>query len=98
MSERRQSIEIWTLRLPQNRGKKPGVFSTTKIELFPSHYWAEHWEPGSKLFSPRLPLRSISRKEYWETRYRVRVDGRWLGTKAKYVTYTRDEVIEKYFK
>jgi hypothetical protein len=36
MSEKRKCEGIWTIRLPENDGKKVGVFSTTKIELFPS--------------------------------------------------------------
>lgn len=98
MSEYRQPAEIWTRRLPQNEGKKTSEKCSQKIELFPAHYWAENWEPGSTLFSPKLPLQSMARKIFWETHYRIRVNGVWIGKKAKYVTYTKEQIREMYFK
>jgi len=49
------------------------------------------------LFSPKLPLQSEARKYYWENQFRVRVNGKWMGTRAKYVTYTKAQVLERYF-
>lgn len=97
MSEYRNPAEVWIKRLPKNEGKKALGFCTTKIELFPAHYWAEHWEPGSDLFSPKLPLQSEARKAHWESHFRVRVNGKWMGKRAKYVTYTKAQVLEKFF-
>lgn len=98
MSEYRTPAEIWIKRLPEKDGKKPGVFCSLKIELFPAHYWAEHWEPGSDLFSPKPPLQSEARKQYWTSRYRIRVNGKWVGDKAKYVTFDKLAIRERYFK
>lgn len=98
MGEIRTPVEIWTRRLLESDGKKAGDFRTQKVELFPAFFWAEHWEPGSELFAPRLPLQTRARKEYWLSRYRIRVNGRWVGTRAKYVTFTRDEILGRYFR
>lgn len=98
MSDYRKPVEIWTKRLPQNEGKKTGENCNLKIELFPSHFWAKHWEPGSELFSPKLPLQSQARKEYWIKRFRIRVNGVWIGSRAKYVTYTKEMIRERYFR
>lgn len=98
MSEIRRPAEIWMRRLPGNDGKKAGENCTLKIELFPAHYWREHWEPASVLWSPKLPLKSESRREYWTSRYRIRVNGVWVGTRAKYVTYSKEQIRERYFR
>lgn len=98
MSELRKPLEIWTRRLPESYGKKEGDFCTVRIEIFPAHYWGRHWEPGSELFSPKLPLQGKARKDYWETRFRIRVNGKWSGTRAKYVTYTKEQIRERFFK
>lgn len=98
MSEYRSPTEIWTRRLPQIDGKKTPKNCNQKIELFPAHYWAENWQPGSKLFSPRLPLQSMARKIFWETHFRIRVNGAWVGEAAKYVVYTKDQIRAMYFK
>lgn len=96
MSEFRRPVEIWSRRLPENEGKKPSGFYS-KIEIFPSHYWARHWEPGSDLFHPKMPLQSEARKEAWETRFRIRVNGKWVGEQAKYETYTKQQIFDRYF-
>lgn len=100
MSDFRQPVETWVRRLPQNEGKKTPKNCTVKIEIFPAHYWAFNWQPGSQLFYPKVPLQSEAKKRYWETRYRVRVNGAWDNgrAKAKFVTYSREELFEKYFK
>ena len=97
MSEHRQPIEIWTIRLPQIKGKKPPKNCKQKIELFPAHYWALDWEPGSKFFNPRPPLQGEARKLFWETLYRVRVNGVWKGEGSKYVLLAKSEIFEMYF-
>ncbi len=90
MSEHRQPEEVWIKRLPQNEGKKTAKNCKQKIELFPAHYWALDWEPGSKLFYPKPPLKSGARKEFWDTYYRVRVNGVWLSLVGmKYEFFTK---------
>jgi hypothetical protein len=42
-------------------------------------------------------LHGERRKEYWLTRFRVRVNGKWMGDRAKYVTFTKEQILEKYF-
>jgi len=96
MSEFRKPVEIWVRRLPENEGKKSDRFCI-KIEIFPAHYWARHWEPGSDLFYPKMPLQSEARKAAWEARFRIRVNGRWIGDQAKYETYTIQQIFERYF-
>lgn len=96
MSEVRRPVEIIKRFLPVNDGKKAGVFCIVKVEIFPASCWRDRWEPCSKLFYPKVPLKTSSRKDYWETRYRVRVNGKWRSEKAKYETYTREEIIEEF--
>lgn len=98
MSEHRQPTEIWSISLPQSSGTKQRKnCKVKKIELFPAHYWAMYWEPGSTKFYPKMPLRSESRKLFWERHYRIRVDGLWRGVGAKYVFATREEIFNEFF-
>jgi len=52
------------------------------------------WEPGSDLFYPRPPLHSDARKEFWETHFRVRENGAWLGKTTKYVFFTKAQIAD----
>ena len=83
--------------MPQGEGKKASGLIAIKIELFPAYFWAEHWEPASSLFSPKLPLQSEARRDYWTSRYRIRVNGKWVGDRAKYVTFDKVAIRERYF-
>ena len=96
MSEHRKPSEIWK-RLPGFPGTKQG--KKYKIELFPAHYWAHEWEPGSNTFSPKPPLNSAARKIWWETHYRIRVNGVFVGscTKGEMQFLTREDVLNIYF-
>lgn len=100
MSDFRKPVETWVRRLPQNVGKKSPENCTIKIEIFPAHYWAFSWEPGSADFYPKVPLQSEAKQRYWETRYRIRVNGAWWcgRAKARIVTYTREEIFQRYFR
>lgn len=91
MAELRKKIETIDIEVHENGGKKQ-----TKIELFPAHRWSSIWQPGSRLFSPRLPLQSEARKEYWETRYRARINGVWHVSAVQYLMLTRDEIIDRF--
>lgn len=84
--------------MPENEGKKQGKNCTVKVELFPAHYWGKCWSPENNgIFSPKLPLQNEARREYWLSRYRIRVNGKWVGTRAKYVTYSKAQIRERYF-
>ena len=86
MSEKREPIETW---------KRTTNGKTTKIELFPAHYFAEKWEPGSRLFTPRPPCKTETRIKYWESMFRVRVDGVWF-CKCKYTMMNREQIAHKF--
>jgi hypothetical protein len=98
MNEQRKPSETWFKRLPRKVGQKASRKCNLKIELFPVYLWGRWWSPGSSLFSPRLPLRTEDRLEFWQTRYRIRVNGKWVGSRAKYVGYTKQQIRERYFK
>lgn len=91
MAEQRGKTETIDIYMQVKGGKK-----LTKIELFPAHLWSNLWYPGSRSFSPRLPLQSEARKEYWETRYRARINGVWHVGAVQYRMLTRDEIIDKF--
>ncbi|MFA7174797.1 MAG: hypothetical protein WC340_15585 [Kiritimatiellia bacterium] len=95
MSELRKPVEIIKLFLPVNAGKKTGFSCTLRVELYPASCWRNRWEPCSTLFYPKVPLKTSLRRNYWETRYRIRVNGRWRCNHAKYETFTREEILEK---
>jgi len=97
MSEYRNPVEVWIRRLPDNDGKKPHKKLQQKIELFPAHYWAMAWEPGSSMFFPKLPLHGGERKVFWESNYRIRVNGKWVGEEAKYRFYHKTQIGQMYF-
>jgi len=93
MSEKRQRIETWRKFLPGNQGKK-----VAEIELFPARLWAGKWEPGSRSFYPLPSFQSMKRREYWLTRYRLKVGGCWYGSRATYCMYTLQETIQIFLK
>lgn len=96
MSESRTPIEKITREvLPGLYGKKSHKICL-KIELFPARSWATKWEPGSVQFYPKAPLHDKARKEYWEARYRVRINGKWHSDKAKYMMLTRKQILDKF--
>jgi hypothetical protein len=97
MSETRLPAEIWTKRVPVNDGKKSGDFRTVKIELFPAGLWRFHWEPCSPAFFPKVPLQTEARLDYWRSRYRIRVNGRFVRARAKYETFTKAQIRARYF-
>ncbi|HHL33133.1 MAG TPA: hypothetical protein ENJ30_02070 [Desulfobulbaceae bacterium] len=71
MSEVRTPDAIWRFRIAGEDGKK-----TLKIELFRAGQWRRSWRPYKRNMYPRPPIR---KPEYWHTRYRLRIDGRWFG-------------------
>lgn len=97
MNEQRKPTETWFKRLPVKVGQKASRKCNLKIELFPLYLWGRWWSPGCHLFSPKLPLRSEDRIEFWQIRYRIRVNGKWVGSRAKYVSYTKQMILDRYF-
>lgn len=93
MSDFRQPDEVITRRLPKNQGKKHGKIST-KYELFSAKQWALRWSPADDRFFPKPPLHSEKRKQFWETMYRVRINGRWMIREAHYTLLSRDEIMK----
>lgn len=94
MSENRDPVEILIQKLPNSDGKKKGCRVALKIELFPAHYWAANWFPGSKAWFPKLSIKAESRNEYFETRFRLRINGVWYSPFAKYTTVTKADAID----
>ena len=92
MTEHRQPTASFSKRFAQEDSNK-----TMKIELFIAHIYAPKWEPLSKKFYPKLPFNGMRRKEYWENRYRARIDGVWVGGKAKYTMFTKEQIYKKWF-
>ncbi len=90
MSETRRPYESFSHRLPENDGKKE-VQKCIKYELFAAKEWALVWSPGDRRFCPPLPSPGLARKEFWETRIRVRINGCWYGAKGQYLFLTRAE-------
>ncbi len=98
MSDHRKPVDVWYKRLPQKRGTKKRKFRLLKIELVPACEWKSLWEPCSTLFIPKVPLRYDSMNEYWETRFRIRVDGKWVGPNGQYRMFTKVMIRERYFR
>lgn len=89
MSEIRIADEVLLHRLHNKQGKK-----SIKYELFKSKQFCHHWTPLKRgAFVPSPPLNTVKRHEFWETMFRVRVNGKWKGD-AKYSLFRRDEIIK----
>ena len=91
MSETRKPDIIWRMYLPQSSGKKLCKICA-KFELYLARQFALNWRPGSCLFSPYPPLNTDDRQQYWESRYRVRINGQWYSDTAKYQLLTLSEI------
>jgi hypothetical protein len=90
MSEARKPDMILHKKLPPYDGKKHGDSSV--VWLYRGTQFARKWTPISREFSPKVPLVNSMRKTYWETRYRVKIDGKWHMPNAKYELLTLPEV------
>ena len=82
--------EIFIHFLPSDQGKKSSNLRT-KYELFPAKLWAKTWSPMGERFYPKLPLRSEDRKIFWESMFRLLINGKWYQEKAKYCFMSREE-------
>jgi len=83
VSEHRTPQIILTRKvLPQSTCNK-----MVKIELFIADQFRQNWTPCDTRFDPPVPLKTKSRKKYWNRLYRVRINGQWWG-KAKYTMIT----------
>lgn len=97
MAEKKIPCEVWKRELPHKQGNKTGKYCALKIELFPAHYWADRWQPGSTRFIPKLPLRTSDRTQYYESRFRIRVNGAWVTDRgAKYRMFKRATIARMY--
>jgi hypothetical protein len=92
MSDHRKPIASFTKRVAENQGNKTCIKSI-KIEIFPAYFFSDAWEPGSNSFVPKPPLKSSSRKKYWEMNFRVRVDGSWYPDGDKYNMFTKKNIM-----
>lgn len=90
MSDDCRPFEVFHRFLPENDGKKQGAIRI-KYELFTAKTWALVWSPGDRRFSPSPPTVGVARYEFWATRIRVRINGRWYRPQAQYQFLTRGE-------
>jgi hypothetical protein len=91
MSEHRKPISSLTISFATNKGKK-----TTRIDIFPAYLFAGKWSPYTNKFHPKLPLHSKKRSEKWKSLYRVRINGQWFSTRAKYTLLTKQQILGKW--
>lgn len=94
MSDHRQPIAVFSCKFAGKDGKKTG--EKRLIEIFAAKDFARAWEPTGKAFSPRPPLRDSDRIVFWQTYYRVRLNGKWLADGARYTLFTREELIARF--
>jgi len=90
MSEIRQPDITITIKLHQKQGNK--LPEKRKLELFSATQFAHRWKPFVRgKFHPSPPLATDRRQEFWETRYRVRINGAWHGS-HRYTLFTMEQV------
>lgn len=98
MSDHRKHTLVWTQSVPRKRGTKKQKKDSFRIELCPASLWEDLWEPCSTLFVPKVPLRLDDRRDYWDSRYRIRVNGKLVGSTGRYQMFTKAEIRERYFR
>ncbi len=85
MSEVRPVFASW--RFADIRGKK-----SLRIELFRAREWRSGYRPIKRNTIPRPPIRPNMANAYWNSLYRLRIDGRWHRPgKERYAFYTMQE-------
>ena len=90
MSEERVSWLVFSVKLPQYRGKK-----TVKIELFKAKQWKLSVSLEDRNAAPPIPCRLHKKNEYFDERFRLRIDDRWYKEQGKqYAFLTFDEAME----
>ena len=78
MSDKRDWDYVLKKLLPRKAGAKEGRICT--IEVYTAGKFAKAWKPwktGETTFCPRVPLQQDARNLYWETHYRLRINGKW---------------------
>ena len=94
MAKKPGIIEEWKVLLYRD-----GVQKLVKIELYPAGFFREKFSIYDReRWFPKPSFQSVARDRYFKTRYRVKVDGKWFGEKAKYTMYDMDEVYHKIIK
>lgn len=90
MSEERTPVMVITVKVPKSHGNK-----TLKIELFAASDFQNQWNPyqGWK-FHPTVPGMRSPRDVYFMERFRLRINGKWFSKKAKYQTFTKQEIFD----
>jgi hypothetical protein len=90
MSDSCRPFAVFRRRLLENDGNNLG--KSCRFELFTAKTWSLVWSPGDRRFFPALSSDTLARNEFWETRIRVRIDGRWYRPQGKYQFLARDEL------
>lgn len=75
MSEERRIYKTILVKRAVCQGKKQATIC--KVEIFEACQWKRNYKPYKRNVWPR-PKHGES-GEYWLTRYRVRVDGKWFN-------------------
>lgn len=79
MSEVRRPTIIYTRKRFDDSSGKKQLKIDQKVELYPATFWSHKWHPGSQMFAPRPPLKTRDRRDFWLTRFRVKMNGKWVG-------------------
>lgn len=100
MSDFRKPVKVWKECLPEIQGNKVRFVDTLKVELFPAFLWKDHWDlerHKKRLFYPNVPLSQSLHDEYWNTRFRIRVNDSWVMDRATFQMFTKKMIRERYF-
>lgn len=93
MAEERLACKVILVKDADGSGKKPGDFCTRRVELFRAFQWRRCYRPDKRNMHPRPPIHQAD--DYWQERFRVRLDGRWYNPgQSKYTFLTLDEVLK----
>jgi hypothetical protein len=94
MANKTGIIEEWKVVLYRD-----GVQKSVRIELYPAYLFREKFDIYDRSrWSPKPSFQSVARERYFNTRYRVKLDGKWFGEKAKYTMFDLDQVYQKVVK
>jgi len=80
MSESRIPDQTISVRLPRKQGKIQHSFiPKIRVELFGAYQFRTNHNRLKRNFYPRPPSRTEERRQWYQTMFRLRLDGRWYG-------------------
>lgn len=93
-NEPRIPDQIISVRTPRvKRVIQHDLFPEMKVEMFGAYQFKDKHNRMDRNFRPTVPIGFEERKEWYNSMFRLRINGKWhVPGKTKYVFFSKEEV------